>query len=195
MDDLRPLSFVVAREGGQIPLYASEETAEALRRVFDYTFSPEATYPTRARVRIEPLEERTTVHGVEFLRVPVQHGKLGILGFRFGRAAYLTDVSEIPETSFALLEGLDCVILSALRHKPHPSHATLEQAVEWARRIGARQTWFTHIAHDLGHAETNRTLPEGMALAYDGLSFPVMPMTASPDTYDRCLSIACRDSG
>ena len=174
MDDLRPLSFVAAREGGQIPLYASEETAETLRRVFDYTFSPEATYPTRARVRIEPLEEKTTMHGVDFLRVPVQHGKLGIMGFRFGRTAYLTDVSTIPETSFALLEGLDCVILSALRHKPHPSHATLGQAVQWARRIGARQTWFTHIAHELGHAETNRTLPEGMALAYDGLSFPVI---------------------
>jgi phosphoribosyl 1,2-cyclic phosphate phosphodiesterase len=86
----------------------------------------------------------------------------------------MTDVSTIPEASFALLEGLDCVILSALRHKPHPSHATLDQAVKWARRIGARQTWFTHIAHELGHAETNRTLPEGMALAYDGLSFPVI---------------------
>jgi phosphoribosyl 1,2-cyclic phosphate phosphodiesterase len=72
------------------------------------------------------------------------------------------------------MEGLDCVILSALRHKPHPSHATLDQAVEWARRIGARQTWFTHIAHELGHAETDRTLSDGMALAYDGLSFPVV---------------------
>ena len=173
MDDLRPLSFVAAREGGQIPLYASEDTAEALRRVYDYTFSPEATYPTRARVRIEILGERTNVHGADFLRVPVQHGTLPILGFRFGRSAYLTDVSEIPETSFALLEGLDCVILSALRHKPHPSHATLDQAVQWAKRIGARQAWFTHIAHDLGHAETNRTLPPGMALAYDGLTFPV----------------------
>jgi len=174
MDDLRPLSFVAAREGGQIPLYATEETAETLRKVFDYTFSPDATYPTRARVRIEPLEEKTTVHGVDFLRIPVLHGKMGIVGYRFGCTAYLTDVSAIPETSFVLMEGLDCVILSALRHKPHPSHATLDQAVEWARRIGARQTWFTHIAHELGHAETNRTLPEGIALAYDGLSFPVM---------------------
>ncbi len=174
LDDLRPLSFAAAREGGQIPLYASEETAETLRRVYDYTFSPQATYPTRARVHIEPLEEKTTVHGVEFLRIPVRHGRQSISGFRFGRAVYLTDVSDIPETSFALLEGLDCVILSALRHKPHPSHATIDQAIDWARRIGARQTWFTHIAHDLGHAETNRTLPEGMALAHDGLSFPVI---------------------
>ena len=171
LDDLRPLSFSVAREGGVIPLYATEETAEVLRRVFDYTLSPDATYPTRARVRVEPLGERTCVHGVEFLPIPVLHGKIGIIGYRFGRVAYLTDVSAIPEASFPLLQGLDCVILSALRHKPHPSHATLQQAVDWVQRIGARQAWFTHIAHDLGHAETNRMLPAGMALAYDELTF------------------------
>lgn len=171
LDDLRPLSFAVAREGGVIPLYANEETAEVLRRIFDYTLSPDATYPTRARVRVEPLGPRTSLHGVEFVPIPVLHGKVGIIGYRFGRVAYLTDVSAIPEESFPLLEGLDCVILSALRHKPHPSHATLQQAVDWVQRIGAKQAWFTHIAHDLGHAETNRTLPAGMALAYDGLTF------------------------
>ncbi|HEV2447980.1 MAG TPA: MBL fold metallo-hydrolase, partial [Candidatus Sulfopaludibacter sp.] len=173
LDDLRPLSFTAFREGGLIPLYASDETAAVLRRMYDYTFSPSATYPNRARVRIEPLGERTPVHGVEFVRVPLLHGEMSISGFRVGRAAYLTDVSAIPESSFALLEGLDCLIVSALRHKPHPSHATVDQAVGWARRIGARQTWFTHIAHELAHAATNRTLPEGMALAYDGLTFPV----------------------
>lgn len=174
MDDLRPLSFVVAREGEPISLFAAEETAETLRRVYDYTFSPAATYPNRARVRIEPLQEKNSFHGVAFECVPVLHGKQSIVGFRFGRSAYLTDVSEIPESSFALLEGLDCVVLSALRHKPHPSHATLGQAVEWAQRIGARQTWFTHVAHDLGHVETNRSLAKGMALAYDGLSVSVI---------------------
>lgn len=173
LDDLRPLSFTAFREGGLISLYASDETAAVLRRIYDYTFSPSATYPNRARVRIEPLGERTTVHGVEFTRVPLLHGEMPISGFRFGRAAYLTDVSAIPESSFALLQGLDCLIVSALRHKPHPSHATVDQAVGWARRIGAKQTWFTHIAHELAHAATNRTLPEGMALAYDGLTFPV----------------------
>jgi len=173
MDDLRPLSFVIAHEGGLVALYAAEETADTLRRVYDYTFSPTSTYPTRPRVGIEPLQERNSVYGVAFDCVPVQHGRQNIVGYRFGRAAYLTDVSSIPEASFALLEGLDCVVLSALRHKPHPSHATLGQAVEWAHRIGARQTWFTHIAHDLGHAETNRSLPQGMALAYDGLSVAV----------------------
>jgi phosphoribosyl 1,2-cyclic phosphate phosphodiesterase len=110
---------------------------------------------------------------VEFQRVPVMHGEMKICGFRFGGTAYLTDVSSIPESSFALLEGLDHMVLSALRHKPHPSHATLDQAVAWARRIGARHTWLTHIAHELGHEETNRLLPEEIRLAYDGLELPV----------------------
>ena len=173
MDDLRPLSFTVFREGSPIPLYATPETSEVLERIYDYTFSPRATYPTRARVQLQTLAERTVVHGVEFQRVPVLHGEMEIPGFRFGRAAYLTDVSAIPESSFALLEGLDHLVVSALRHKPHPSHATVEQAVGWARRIGARHTWLTHIAHELGHEETNRTLPDGIRLAYDGLSLPV----------------------
>jgi phosphoribosyl 1,2-cyclic phosphate phosphodiesterase len=173
LDDLRPLSFTVFREGGPIPLYASAETAATLERIYDYTFSPSATYANRARVELQPLAEYTAVYGVQFQRVPVQHGEMQIAGFRFGRAAYLTDVSAIPESSFPLLEGLDHLVLSALRYKPHPSHATVEQAVGWARRIGARQTWLTHIAHELGHEETNHALPDGIRLAYDGLSLPV----------------------
>jgi phosphoribosyl 1,2-cyclic phosphate phosphodiesterase len=173
MDDLRPLSFAAFRESGPIPLYATRETAEVLKHIYDYTFSPQATYPNRARVQLELLGERTQVHGVEFVRVPVSHGEMEISGFRFGNAAYLTDVSAIPESSFELLEGLEHLVLSALRHKPHPSHATVEQALEWARRIGARHTWLTHIAHELGHEETNRALPDGVRLAYDGLSVSV----------------------
>ena len=173
MDDLRPLSFTVFREGGPIPLYATPETTAVLERIFDYTFAPNATYPNRARVQLHPLNQRTTVYGVDFQRVPVMHGEMEIVGFRFGRAAYLTDVSDIPESSFALLTGLDHLVLSALRHKPHPSHATVQQAVAWAKRIGARQTWLTHIAHELGHEETNQALPADIRLAYDGLSLPV----------------------
>lgn len=173
LDDLRPLSFIAFREDGPIPLYATEETRETLERIFDYTFSPQASYPNRAKVRLEPLEEKTPVHGVEFLRVPLMHGEMEIVGYRFGSAAYLTDVSGIPDESFVLLEGLDHLVLSALRYKPHPNHATVEQALGWARRIGARQTWLTHIAHELGHEQTNRSLPAGVALAYDGLTVPV----------------------
>lgn len=173
LDDLRPLSFASVRAGGPIPLFATPETSEVLRRVFEYHFSSESTYITRARVRIEPLADRLRIHEVEFLCVPVRHGQIMIAGFRFGDAAYLTDVSEIPESSFGLLEGLETLVLPSLRHHPHPSHATLKQAVAWAERIGARQTWFTHIAHELGHEETNRILPPGMALAYDGLEVAV----------------------
>ena len=173
MDDLRPLRFAASREGGPIPLYAGEETIQVMTRIYDYTFSPHATYPNRARVKLRPLEDRTRIHGVEFQRVPVIHGDQVIDGFRFGNAAYLTDVSGIPDASFALLEGLDQLVLSALRYKPHPSHATVDQAIGWARRTGARQTWLTHIAHELSHEAANRSLPEGVQLAYDGLSVPV----------------------
>jgi phosphoribosyl 1,2-cyclic phosphate phosphodiesterase len=174
MDDLRPLSFAAARESGRpIPLYAAADTTAILEKIFDYTFRPDATYINRARVALEPLAAHNIIHGVDFETIPVMHGQQPIRGFRFGSAAYLTDVSAIPESSFALLEGVELLVLNALRHTPHPSHATLEQAVAWATRIGARQSWFTHIAHDLGHQETNRTLPANMRLAHDGLTVPV----------------------
>ena len=180
LDDLRPLSYKAFRETGLIPLYATPETTAVLESIFSYTFSPLATYINRARVRLEPLADHNPIHGVDFLRVPVMHGEMAIVGYRFGRAAYLTDVSEIPEQSYSLLEGLDHLVLSALRHKPHPSHATVEQALGWAQRIGAKQTWLTHIAHELGHEATNRALPAGVALAYDGLTVPVM-LAAKPE--------------
>jgi phosphoribosyl 1,2-cyclic phosphate phosphodiesterase len=172
-DDLRPLSFLSYHAGGPIPLFADAETAATLERIYDYTLAPTATYANRARVEIRPLCDRNEVYGIEVIRVPVMHGDLEISGFRFGDTAYLTDVSAIPESSFSLLEGVETLVLPALRHTPHPNHANVEQAVSWARRIGARQTWFTHICHDLGHEETNRMLPEGVALAHDGLEVTV----------------------
>lgn len=174
MDDLRPFSFAAYhREAEPIPLYADLETTAVLERIFDYTFSPHATYPTRAKVQLMPVAAHNLVHGVDFVHIPLLHGDMGISGFRFGNAAYLTDVSAIPEASFDLLKGVEVLVLSALRHLPHPSHATVEQALAWARRIGARHTWLTHIAHDLGHEETNRALPASVRMAYDGLSVPV----------------------
>jgi len=175
LDDLRPLSFATYRESGPIPLHVTAETRGVLERIYSYTLSPDSNYPTRAKVMLKEVEGSTPVqiHEVAFTPIPVLHGELPITGYRFGNAAYFTDVSHIPESSFALLEGLDVLVLSALRHKPHPSHATVDQAVRWANRIDARQTWFTHISHDLGHEETNARLPEGMALAHDGLTVPV----------------------
>lgn len=173
LDDMRPLSFAAARESGPIPLYASPETRSILEHVFSYTFSPDATYANRARVALHDIGEGIHIHGLSATPIPVLHGSMHILGYRFGSLAYLTDVSDIPESSFPLLEGVETLILSALRHKPHPSHATLDQAMAWSRRIGARTTWFTHIAHDLAHDETNQNLPPEMQLAHDGLQIPV----------------------
>ena len=175
LDDLRPLSFVTHRESGPIPLHVTAETRAVLERIYSYTLSPDSKYPTRAKVALKEVNGSTPIqiHEVAFTPIPVLHGELPITGYRFGNAAYITDVSHIPESSFALLEGLDVLVLSALRHKPHPSHATVDQAVRWASRIDARQTWFTHISHDLGHEETNSRLPEGMALAHDGLTVRV----------------------
>jgi phosphoribosyl 1,2-cyclic phosphate phosphodiesterase len=174
LDDLRPLSFATYRQSGPLPLYATAETRKVLEHIYSYHFSPDSKYPTRAKVALQNIDSAPVqIQEVAFTPIPVLHGELPITGYRFGNTAYITDVSSIPESSFALLQGLDVLILSALRHQPHPSHATVDQAVRWAHRIGAGETWFTHISHDLGAAETNARLPQGMALAYDGLTVPV----------------------
>ncbi len=173
MDDLRPLSFAMQRESGPIPLYVTPETRGVLERIFAYTFAPDAKYPNRAKVALKDVNDGVDVAEVRFIPVPVLHGELPITGYRFGSVAYLTDVSTIPESSFALLEDLDVLVVSALRHVPHPSHATVDQAVRWAMRIGAKETYFTHISHDLGHEVTNARLPDRVSLAYDGLTLPV----------------------
>lgn len=167
MDDLRPLTF---ERGGAVPLYADDATAAVLRRVFEYTFSPNAKYPTRARVELHPLNGRDSVEiaGFAFQRVPVLHGELPVAGYRFGSAAYLTDMNTVPDSSLPLLQNLDVLIIDALRWKHHPSHNNVEQALAWIDRIQPRHAFFTHIAHELGHAATEATLPPNVRLAFDG---------------------------
>ena len=101
--------------------------------------------------------------------VPLWHGKLPILGFRLGNFAYLTDCNRIPDESLPLVEGVDILVLDALRDEPHETHFTLGEAVAMARQIAASRTFFTHMTHDLPHAKTNARLPAGVELAYDGL--------------------------
>ena len=117
--------------------------------------------------------------GTTWTPIPILHGRRTIFGYRIGTFAYLTDCSHVPEEAFAQLEGLDLLVIDALRERPHPTHLSLPEAVEAARRTGARRTLFTHMCHDLGHAETNARLPEGMALAYDGLSVHLPPAAPS----------------
>ncbi len=177
MDDLRPLSF---KNPAGIPLFADESTAATLRRVFSYTFRTEDKYPTSARVTIQPLPpagEAVPLFGAEFQRIPVIHGRDTIVGYRFGSAAYLTDLSDLPPEAYAMLEGLDILILDALRREPHPSHSHLAKSIAFAQRIGAKRAFFTHISHDLDQATTDAGLPPNMALAYDGLqlTFDITP--------------------
>lgn len=172
MDDLRPLSF--QRPDGLV-LYADDSTAEVLHRVFDYTFSPNAKYPTRARVELRPMNDHDFIEigGLRFQRVPVLHGDLTVAGYRFGPAAYLTDMSAIPDSSLYLLENLDLLIIDALRWQHHATHNNVDQALEWVGRIRPRRAFFTHIAHELEHAKVELTLPDHVRLAYDGLRIPI----------------------
>ena len=173
LDDLRPLSF--RHRPAMLPLYADDATADVLERIFDYTFSPGSTYPNKARVALHRIAgtEQVTVAGVVFQRVPLLHGRLPIAGYRFGSAAYLTDMSAVPDESLELLRNLDVVIVDALRWEAHPSHANVEEAVAWVERIGARRAYFTHMSHELAHAATEATLPAHIRLLYDGQRIPV----------------------
>jgi phosphoribosyl 1,2-cyclic phosphate phosphodiesterase len=110
---------------------------------------------------------------MEFRPIPILHGRQTIYGFRFGRAAYLTDHSEIPERSMELLRSLDVIFLDALRYKPHPTHSTVDRSVKTVELLGARRGFFTHICHDLAHERAESLLPPHVRLAYDGLEILV----------------------
>jgi phosphoribosyl 1,2-cyclic phosphate phosphodiesterase len=157
-----------------MPIFGDIATLREIRRAFSYIF--ESTAPKGGGVpdvRLFPIAGPFCLGGQDVQPVPIRHGPWHILGFRVGRFAYLTDCNGIPDTSLALLDGLECLVLDALRRRPHPTHFTLDEAVAMARRIGASRTFFTHIAHDLGHEDTCAHLPAGMALAYDGLAIDV----------------------
>ena len=171
LDEVRRFNVL---SGRRIPMFADARTGAELRRIFAYAFDPPAFQGGGIpEVSLHPIDGPLAVQGLDVVPVPVMHGPTPVLGFRVGRFAYLTDCNAIPEPSFALLEGLDVLVLDALRHKPHPTHFSLSEAVTVATRIGARQTFFTHICHDLSHAATNATLPAGMALAFDGQTIDV----------------------
>jgi phosphoribosyl 1,2-cyclic phosphate phosphodiesterase len=171
LDELRRFNMLTKRP---VPVYGMRTTLDELRHTFAYAFDPNA--PRGGGVpdlRLAPIEGACCIGRTEIVPVPVQHGRWPVLGFRFGNFAYLTDCNRIPESSFALLENLDVFVLDALRHKPHPTHFSLSEALVVARRVGARRTFFTHIAHELGHEQTCAGLPAGITLAYDGLSLDV----------------------
>ncbi len=166
LDDVRPLSF---RNPEKIPLYAHEDTAQAMETIFRYIFDASYKYGGIARVEMNRMNGALELFGARFDPVKIIHGDAEIHGFRFGSAAYLTDFSEIPPDSMERLRGLDILFLDALRHRPHPTHSTVENSLRLVRELEPRRAFFTHISHDLAHEETNRSLPENVRLAHDGL--------------------------
>lgn len=170
LDDVRPFNL---RQQGDIPLYGSRKTLDALRERFSYIFTGNYPWGGVAKVSAQPIDGSIDLFQTRFTPVPVLHGHMVVWGYRFGRCAYLTDYQHIPESSYALLQDLDVLFLDALRHEPHPTHCTVEQAVAYAQRFRARRALLTHIAHDLGHAETNASLPAGVECCYDGMQLEV----------------------
>ncbi len=148
-----------------------------LKRTFSYVFDPSPAVSTIPQVTLHPIDGPFEVIGARIVPVPARHGEMGVLGFRFGGAAYLTDFSVLPESSKMLLAGLDDLIVDALRDEPHPMHQTVEQALALIRELKPSRAWFTHIAHELPHAETIARLASAgysnVSLAYDGLRFEV----------------------
>lgn len=166
LDDLRRFNAIQHRP---MSCFADAQTLWDIRRMFAYVFDPDT--PRGGGL---PQLELFTILGPfcvgrqEVVPVPILHGQRPILGFRIGGFAYLTDCSRIPDESWELLRSLDLLVLDALREKPHPTHFSISEAVDAARRIGAGRTCFTHMTHDLRHETTCARLPDTMELAYDG---------------------------
>jgi phosphoribosyl 1,2-cyclic phosphate phosphodiesterase len=173
-DDIRPYNL---RQQTALPVYSNEETFHILRRAFAYVFDGKPRLSSIPSVTLLEAKKPFELLGITFTPIPLQHGDMEVLGFRFGRAAYLTDFSTLPDSSLALLHDLDVLIIDALRDVPHPMHQTVEQALALIKKLNPRRAWFTHIAHDLPHAETNERLRNlgynNVQLAYDGLEIEV----------------------
>ncbi len=171
LDDLRPFSAF-----GDTDIYADAATVAGVRRAMPYCFT-DKLYPGVPKINLHTLVARQAFRlgEVEVLPVQVMHGKLPILAYRFGPLAYVTDMKSISDADATLLEGVDTLVVNALRwEKPHHSHMLVGDAIRFSRRLGARSTYFIHMNHDIGlHADVCRRLPQGFTLAYDGLRIKI----------------------
>ncbi len=171
LDDVRPFNF---HQRGPIPIYAAADALAIIRRTFSYVFDGRESQSSRPRIQVEVLDDNPLrLFGLDVIPIPLEHGDGRSLGFRFGNLAYLTDHGPIPEASKEKLRGLDVLFLDALRHKPHPTHSTVEQALAHVEELKPGRAFLTHIGHDLGHEETERRLPPNVRLAFDGLQIQV----------------------
>ncbi len=170
LDDLRLFPFYL---GHAVPLYCESQVEELIRQAYSYAFEErEPTHPG-ARPQLEIIgisEDPFSVLGRTVIPIRLEHGpRFQVLGFRIGNVAYCTDASAIPDSSWPRLEGLDVLVLDALRWRPHPTHLNVKDAVAIAQRLGAKRTYFTHLSHELDYEQTMSQLPPNIELAYDGL--------------------------
>jgi phosphoribosyl 1,2-cyclic phosphate phosphodiesterase len=168
LDDTRPLMF---RNKIEIPCYATEVTWQGLLRVYAYAFQPAASGVPRI-VR-HTIEDEFELFGLNILPLTVIHGSLPVTAFRLGNFAYVTDCNVIPDETLAKLYGLDVLVIDALRFKSHPTHMTLDQALDYIKLLRPHCALLTHISHDIKHAQTSQYLPENVSIAYDGLEVTV----------------------
>ncbi len=167
LDDVRPFNF---RSGRPIAVYAQQRVVEAVRHRFAYIFDDPG--PGLPRIELHPIDADTPVrvNGLLIQPIGVWHGKLPILGFRFGDITYLTDVKSISSDQLQKVKGTRLLVINALRRRMHPTHLTLEEALALIEDIGPEHAWLTHISHELGLAEEiSAQLPKGVSLGYDGL--------------------------
>jgi len=169
LDDLFPLT---ARSGVPLPVYGFRETLAEVRITFRHLFEP-GNGKGVARLDLREVDGPFEIGDLRFDPVTILHGRLPVLGLRIGGLAYLTDVNRIPDESFTKLSGLDHLVIDALRFRPHPTHFSIPEAIQAARRIGAGKTWFVHMSHEVSHAAVSETLPEGIDLACDGMVIEV----------------------
>jgi phosphoribosyl 1,2-cyclic phosphate phosphodiesterase len=171
LDDIRRFNFM---QGGAVPCYASADTWSEIRRTFYYAFDGVQRLGGGVP-RLEPheIDGPMVIGGVRVVPVPLWHGDAPILGFRFGNFAYLTDCNRLADEAWSLIEGVDTLVLDALRDKPHTTHFTVAEAVDVVARVRPARALLTHMSHDLSHAATNARLPSPVELAYDGLVLDV----------------------
>ncbi|MBI3944578.1 MAG: MBL fold metallo-hydrolase [Armatimonadetes bacterium] len=170
LDDVRRFNDL---QGGALPCYANAETLGDLERIFRYVFVPTQRGGGKPRLELRPLDGRFDLFGLAVRPLTVMHGQLPITAYRLGNVAYVTDVSFLPEEAEDALHGLDLLILGALRFRPHSTHFSIPQALEVVARLRPRRALFTHLCHDVDHAAASADLPDGVGLAYDGLSVTV----------------------
>ncbi len=176
LDDLRLFPFQL---GHAMPLYCESHVEARIRRVYDYAFSDRApTHPgsTPQLEFVRITHDPFNVLGVEVVPIPMVHGPyFNVLGFRIGNFAYCTDTNAIPAESIERLRGVDTLVIDALRFRPHPTHFSVDEAIEVIREISPKRAFLTHLCHDIDHAKVDAQLPAGIELAYDGLRLNIDP--------------------